>query len=342
MADSRIMAFEMGIPATYAGEPAFVILHRSLYEMYTVLRINRGQLTVLSIILAVLAALLAAFLTWRFVRPIRVIKDTVDSLAKGDLTAAPNITLRDEIGRLSDSVEELGKALQRVDVLRQEVIANVSHELRSPLALITGYAEMVRDINWKDEDKRNADLNLIIQEARRMSEMVSDIMDYSQFQAGYISLKKEWYSLWEIVESEILRCGKTAAVHRIRVSLESPESESQVFVDALKISQVIRNLLYNAINHTADGDIITVTVTEHGGGWKAAIANPGDPIPEEDRNLIWERYQRSQHQGGRRQGTGIGLSIVSTILRAHGMDYGVECRDGRTVFWFTVPEHTEL
>lgn len=111
-------------------------------------------------------------------------------------------------------------------------------------------------------------------------------------------------------------------------------SDIPVHVDALKISQVIRNLLNNAVNHTADHGIITVALTEKENKVKVSVANPGDPIPIEDREIIWERYQRSQHHGGRKKGTGIGLSIVSTFLKAHDMPYGVECEDGMTTFWF--------
>lgn len=332
--NSEPIALEIGIPVLYGNRQASVVLYHSLDQLHTVLHINRNQLVMLSIILTLVAAIVAAWLSRRFVKPIRIIKCTVDKLAKGELTATPGLSLNDELGQLSDSVEELSQALQRVDILRKEVIANVSHELRSPLALIRGYAEMVKDINWRDDEKRNENLNLIIQEASRMSEMVSDIMDYSQLQAGYIQLKKDWYNLYEIVESEIANCEQSAAEYGITIRLESIQNDIPVHVDAMKICQVMRNLLNNAINHTADGGEISVVIENLKSKIKVSVINLGEPIPEEDRSIIWERYQRSQHHGGRRKGTGIGLSIVSTFLKAHDMQYGIDCENGLTSFWF--------
>lgn len=329
--------FEMGIPVTYGGEPAYAFLHHPLDEVFTVLNMNRRQLTALSILLTVVASALAAILSHLFVGPIFKLKKTVDRLAAGDLDATPGLRRRDELGQLSDSVEALGQALKRVDVLRKEVIANVSHEMRSPLSLIIGYAEMVRDMNWREDEKREADLNLIIQEARRMSEMVKDIMDYSQFQAGFIQLNVSTNNLCEIVESEVTRCLPSAAAYGIGIDQVFARDELPADVDAIKICLVVRNLLSNAINHTKDGGTITVSVMETDQNIRVSVINPGDPIPEADRAIIWERYHRSQHQGGRRQGTGIGLSIVSTILTAHGMDYGVDCERGQTIFWFAYP-----
>ena len=328
------LVLEIGIPVTYDNRPALIVLYHSLDQLHTVLRINRSQLVTLSITLSVIAAILAALLSRRFVKPIHVIKETVDQLAKGELSATPGLSQRDELGQLADSVEQLGKALQRVDILRKEVIANVSHELRSPLALIRGYAEMVRDINWKNDEKREENLNLIIQEAGRMSEMVSDILDYSQLQAGYVQAKMDWYNLYEIIESEVAHCEQSAKEYGIEIRLESVQKEIPVKIDAMKISQVMRNLLNNAVNHTTAGGTISVVIQKWNSRLRVSVTNPGEPIPEEDRTIIWERYQRSQHHGGRKKGTGIGLSIVSTYLKAHGMGYGVDCKDALTTFWF--------
>lgn len=347
---NRIFGYELGFPVTYDGEPCFIIL-RNMLMLKTTLDLNRRQLIILSILLTAIASVLAAVLSRQFTRPIYQLRDTIERLTHHDFSARPQVERDDELGQLSRSVDELGQALQQVDVLRKEVIANVSHELRSPLAVISGYAEMVRDITWRDEAQRNEGLNLIISESRRMSEMVNDILDYSQLQAGYTQLKLDWYNLCDILDSEVNACRRGAAEHQITLTLHCHQEEVPVHVDALKLSQVIRNLLYNAINHTPEqGEILIVTeackkaapekdgnVSHH---VRVSVKNPGPPIPEAERELIWERYQRSQHHNGRRLGTGIGLSIVSTILQAHGMEYGVDCDEGWTVFWFEFSEET--
>lgn len=332
---TRITWVRFGLPVEYDGQDCYVLMYHSLSDIYSMLAVNRQQLVILCVLLTVVASVLAALMARQFTKPVFAIKRAVDSLAKGDLTAAPNLDRRDELGQLSDSVAVLGQELQRVEVLRREVIANVSHELRTPLAHIGGYAEMVRDITWPDEQKRNEDLNFIIREIKRMTEMVNDILDYSQLQAGFLPLKQENFNLYDIIESEIDNCRKSAEENTLSLVLRSTQTEYPVFVDALKLSQVIRNLIYNAINHTADGGTVTVALEAiNDAAVRVSVINPGEPIPQEERTLIWERYQRSQHQGGRREGTGIGLSIVSTILQAHDMPYGVDCEDGLTSFWF--------
>ena len=194
----------------------------------------------------------------------------------------------------------------------------------------------VRDIHWKDEDARNEDLDLIIEESNRMSEMVNDILDYSQLQSGYIRLHPEFFDLAGLAESETSHCAAAAETYGIRIHFESDPESVFITADPLKLSQVLRNLLYNAINHTPEGELITVALKQTGKTVRLSVKNPGTPISKEDQEIIWERYQRSQHQSGRRMGTGIGLSIVSTILDAHGMKYGVSSDDTETVFWFDV------
>ena len=230
----------------------------------------------------------------------------------------------------------LVRALQKVDTLQKEIIANVSHELRSPLSLIMGYTNMVRDITWNDDKERDDNLNLILREANRLSMMVDDIMDLSQLEAGCTTLHRAPVNLYEIVTQEVDSGKRAASLYNIKIDLTSFTETITANVDALKISSVLRNLLNNAINHTEDGGIITVTIDQKDSAALVSVANPGQPIPRKELDVIWERYQRVQHQAGRKEGTGIGLAIVRTILKAHGCKYGVVSENGVNTFWFSV------
>ena len=255
--DQRIDAILMPFSVTYGGADAFLVLFNRL-DLSAVTRLNRQQLIFMSAFLTLSAAILAAGFSRHFTKPILTIRDTVDRLAGNDFDARADIRRRDELGDLAASVGLLGQSLSRIDVLRKELIANVSHELRSPLAVIAGYAEMVRDIHWKDPQMREEDLDLIIHEARRMSEMVNDILDYSQLQSGYTALHPEVCSFCALVRREIDACLARSAEYRIPIRFLPPAAEVQLLADPLKMSQVLRNLLYNAINHTPEGEEITV------------------------------------------------------------------------------------
>ena len=336
--DHHMISIHIGIPVTYAGENAYLLIENTI-RTDTAFTFNRIQLIILTVVLTIAASILAAVGSRYFTKPIFAIKRTVDRLAENDFSARADVNRHDELGELADSVGLLGQALARVDVLRKEVIANVSHELRSPLSVISGYAELVRDIHWKDEEARNEDLDLIIEESNRMSEMVNDILDYSQLQSGYIRLRPEYLDFTGLAESETSHCAAAAATYGIQIQFEAPADSVFINADPLKLSQVLRNLLYNAINHTPEGETITVSLEQKSDHTaRLSVKNPGTPISEEDKKIIWERYQRSQHQSGRRMGTGIGLSIVSTILNAHGMKFGVDSDEKGTAFWFEVTE----
>lgn len=333
---TKSKALVVGVPATYLGEPVVFLLYNYITQVDTIQALNRRQLLKLSLLLTLMASLISFVLARHFSRPIQKIKDAVEKLTEGDLTATPQVRRSDELGALSDSVEKLGCELRRVDVLRKEVIANVSHELRAPLSLITGYSEMVRDVTGGDEKARRQNMELIIREANRLSEMVDDIMDYSQMQAGYSELKREVCNLYELAQSSVEYGRSVARQYDVSVLFESYSKDIPIRLDAMKLSQVLRNLLNNAVNHTENGRAIEVKITGNEKAVVVSVTNPGEEIPADRLKQIWERYQRVQHQGGRKEGTGIGLAIVSTILTAHGLDYGANSGDGRNCFWFSI------
>lgn len=335
---TKLVRIDTGFPVVYEHFDSYIIISQVL-DLETTLKLNRKILILLSLLLSILSAALAAIFSRHFTKPIYQIIHSVDQLTKNDFTPIPPFKRKDELGELSISVAQLSQSLQKVDRLGKELIANVSHELRSPLAIISGYAELVRDIDWKDELQREEDLNLIIQEANHLAEMVTDILDYSQLQANGITLHLLPLNLYELAKSEQSRCIPLAAKHFISIQLQASSKDLLILADESKITQVIRNLLYNAINHTPEHGIVTLWISKHENHIRFSVCNPGEPIPEEDQELIWERYKQSQHLSGRTLGTGIGLSIVKTILIAHEMTYGVEYKNGHTIFWFETRLH---
>lgn len=330
-------AILIGVPMTLFQRPAALLLSNTITQIEALQRLNRQQLFLFTIILTIFASTISFFLAQHFIRPIKTIKEAIVRLTKGELYSVPKLNREDELGTLSESVADLSTELQRVDVLRKEVIANVSHELRSPLALITGYGEMVRDVSGSDERLRKEHMDLIISEAHRMSAMVDDIMDFSIMQAGYTQLKSEVWNTYEVVSSVVAYARGIANQYDITVDFEADSTNGNALFDRIKMEQVLRNLINNGINHTPKNERLLIKLTNTAAGTKVAVINPGKDIPPEQLELIWERYQRVQHQAGHKEGTGIGLAIVKTILTSHAFDYGAESKNGVTCFWFVVP-----
>jgi len=330
-------AILIGVPTTLFQRPAALLLSNTITQIEALQSLNRQQLFLFTIILTIFASTISFFLAQHFIRPIKTIKEAIIRLTNGELYSVPKLNRSDELGTLSESVADLSTELQRVDVLRKEVIANVSHELRSPLALITGYGEMVRDVSGSDERLRKEHMDLIISEAHRMSAMVDDIMDFSIMQAGYTQLKNEIWNTYEVVSSVVAYARGIANQYDITVDFEADRTNGNALFDRIKMEQVLRNLINNGINHTPKNERLLIKLTNTSAGTKVAVINPGKDIPPEQLELIWERYQRVQHQAGHKEGTGIGLAIVKTILTSHAFEYGAESKNGMTCFWFVVP-----
>lgn len=330
-------AILIGVPTTLFQRPAALLLSNTITQIEALQSLNRQQLFLFTIILTIFASTISFFLAQHFIRPIKTIKEAIIRLTNGELYSVPKLKRSDELGTLSESVADLSTELQRVDVLRKEVIANISHELRSPLALITGYGEMVRDVSGNDERLRKEHMDLIISEAHRMSAMVDDIMDFSIMQAGYTQLKNEIWNTYEVVSSVVAYARGIANQYDITVDFEADRTDGNALFDRIKMEQVLRNLINNGINHTPKNERLLIKLTNTSAGTKVAVINPGKDIPPEQLELIWERYQRVQHQAGHKEGTGIGLAIVKTILTSHAFEYGAESKNGVTCFWFVVP-----
>jgi signal transduction histidine kinase len=256
-------------------------------------------------------------------------------MAGGNLAARIKLVSRDEIGRLADTINHMGHELSKIDQLRKDLIANVSHELRTPLSLIKGYAETIRDISGSVPEKREKQVNIIIEEADRLSNIVDDILNLSQMQAGYLNLQIGSFMLSDTLDKVLKRFEILGEKTKVSLHLENAPA-FLVKADETRIEQVLFNLINNAFNHSAPGGIIKVATFESPDKVRVSVSDTGKGIPKEEIDYIWDRFYKADKSGQRKMsGTGLGLAIVKNILNAHHAAFGVESQVGLgTTFWF--------
>ena len=294
------------------------------------------QLIYITAIVIVISILLSLYLANRMARPILNINSKAKELAKGNYDVGFEHYGIKEVDELSDTLNYMGKEVSKVDEYRRDLMANVSHDLKTPLTMIKAYAEMVRDISYKNKKKREEDLNIIISEVNRLNYLVEDILVSSKLQSSTDELVIETFDLaFEI--HEIINKYTYLDKEGYKIILDIP---SNIFVkaDKKRIDQVIYNLVNNAINYTGDDKKVTIRVTPSKKDYLVEVIDTGKGIKEEELVNIWERYYMNEKNHKRNAvGTGLGLSIVKSILEKHKFDYGVNSVLGQgTTFFFRI------
>jgi signal transduction histidine kinase len=319
------------------SENLYVFAVFSMVDVNEASRLLLQQLWIITAVLAVVSVLLALILSRMFSKPIVSVTRSARNMAEGKLDVVLPVRSKDEIGQLTQALNELGVELSKTEALRRELIANVSHELRSPLSVIQGFAETVRDVTWPIEEKRSAQLTMISEEAARLSHIVTDILDYSRMQSGVDAINVGTFPLRPVLKDMTGKFEVSSGQKDIRLELDC--ADINVRFDNNKLMQVLSNLLSNAINHAPEHTTVTIRAEKLTDSVKISIGNAGTAIPVVELDRIWERYHRvPQTQGTASSGTGLGLSIVKSILDLHDVPFGVSSDAKGTVFWFeTVP-----
>jgi len=295
----------------------------------------RVQLLYISGIMLLLSVALALLIARKVSKPIEAISRTAGELGKGNYNVVFRGTGYQEVVQLANVLTQAAGELSKTEELRQELISNVSHDLRTPLTLIAGYSEMIRDM----PDEANAEnMQVIIDETNRLSSLVNDLLDLSQLQAGTQRMSIERFDLNELTEEIAGRVSRFCEQDGYRIAY-APVAEIFVNGDRDRIAQVIYNILLNAITHTGPDKVITIRLIVSGQSARLEVIDTGDGIAPENLPHIWERYYKvdSTHKRAT-SGSGLGLAIVRSILDRHpGVDYGVESEVGRgSTFWFSI------
>ncbi len=247
--------------------------------------------------------------------------------------------LKETITELKQANEQLQRDINekiQIDEMRKEFIANVSHELKTPIALIQGYAEGLTEGMCEDEESRNYYCGVILDEAVKMNRMVRQLLNLTALEFGNDALVMEEFDLAEVIRGILESSGILIRQKEARVLFERKEP-LMVAADEFKIEEVITNYLNNALNHVRGENEIRITAEEEGDRAVVTVYNTGNPIPEEDIPKLWTKFYKVDKARTRAYGgSGIGLSIVKAIVDSHHQTCGVRNKEGGVEFWFTV------
>ncbi len=319
------------------SENEYIFLNTALEDVNSTTSILRGQLIYITLTIILLSILVSIYLSKMLNKPIINITNEAKKLASGNKEIYITKSNIKEIDDLRDAIYYANKEINKTDELRRDLLANVSHDLKTPLTMIKAYAEMIRDINKDDENKRNENLNIIIDETDRLNILVNDLLNLSKMEADKESLVITEFDLVELIKNIIKKYNVIKETENYKFNLKLPE-KALVSGDINKISQVIYNLVNNAINYTGNDLTVTIEVIEKKKTYLVNIIDTGKGIKENELNIIWDKYYKNEKNHKRNKvGTGVGLSIVKNILNKHKFKYGVKSKINEgTIFYFEI------
>ncbi len=317
------------------GKACYLIVNAPLAPVDATTQVLQSQLLIVTVISLLFAFVLSYFLAKKMAAPVVKISETAGELAKGNykinFEGGGYTEVNTLAGVLNHATEELGKT----DKLRRDLVANVSHDLRTPLTIIKSYAEMIRDISGNNPEKRDAHTKVIIDEADRLTLLVKDMLDLSILEAGTGSFKMEIFNLSDTLRSMLMRFKLMEEQEGYNFEVTC-EEDIYICADEQRIEQVIFNYIGNAVNYTGEDKRIIIKLMKKEGKAHFSVTDTGQGIEPEKLEKVWERYYKASGSMKRQaKGTGIGLSIVKEILQAHNAGYGADSTVGQgSTFWF--------
>ena len=326
--------------ATKLSNNLYIFISTSLIPLDSTINIIEQQLIVVSIVVLLLSIVVAYFISKRLSLPITKISKAAKLISKGKLKTKFETTSDiKELVDLTNALNDMKDELSKTEELQKDLMANVSHDLKTPLTMIKAYAELILDININDKEKCKNNLTIIIEEVNRLNTLVNDILALTKVENDLDKLDISSFDLIKLIE-------KIVKQHNIYVIKDGYSIEfihnniKELIIDAdkKKIEQVIYNLLNNALNYTGEDKKIIIKIVEDDKDYTIMVIDSGKGIDKKEIDHIFDRYYRSKKNHKRYvYGTGLGLSIVKNILLLHNYPYGVTSKKNKgTTFYFKI------
>lgn len=335
---------------------SYIILIRTPIEaIRESVSISNSFLILVGSICVLISSILTFLLSKAFTKPIKELNEIALSIANLDFSKKYEVSSYDEIGALGSSINKLSDNLQKtiqdlkaanidlekdveekskLNEMRSQFISDVSHELKTPIALIQGYAEGLVDGIVTDEESKKYYCEVILDEANKMNHLTKDLLDLSRLEYGTNELHLESFNLTDLITTTLKK--NELLFNEKNVTCEFNESgEIYVVADSNRIEQVLTNYITNALKHVCNENIIRCTITEKENLVRVSIFNSGNPILEEDLPRLWTRFYKVDSSRNRTVGgTGLGLSLVKAIMLQHKNKFGVNNVENGVEFWF--------
>ena len=355
--DDRLKSEYLELWGTLPASGYYCIMRIPMESIHVNAQISTEFVLYIAILALIIGVIMIQFLSQRIAQPILELTRLSERMANLDFNAKYLSGGKNEIGQLGEHFNKMSETLEktiselktannelqqnldekiRIDDERREFLSNVSHELKTPLALIQGYAEGLRDCVNDDEESRDYYCEVIMDEANKMNTLVRKLLTLNQLETGYDKIEMVRFDLADLIRGKVASSMLLAEQKNAKISLKCPE-KVHVWGDEFKVEEVLTNYLSNAINHVDGALEIRILVEDNRETHKVrtTVFNTGSRIPEEDLDLVWDKFFKVDKARTRAYGgSGVGLSIVRAIMESFHQAYGVRNEEDGVSFWF--------
>lgn len=331
------VVFTVGVPYMQDGVVlGAVFIHTSEQNIEASYRdILEQSLRAMMIALAI-GAVMILIISQLITQPLRAMSRAADRFARGDFRQRVRVNSRDEVGLLATSFNSMADELERLEQTRRDFVANVSHELRSPLTSIQGFINGMLDGTVQEEDREHY-LSIVLDETRRLNKLITTLLDLSHIESGQTALNITTFDINELISRVLIRQEGRIEAKGIEVEIDFSKDICPVNADPDRIEQVLINLIDNAIKYGKENGTLTLSTGRADGAVRITVADDGPGIPEADLPLVFERFHKVDKAHTKGNGTGLGLAIAKSIIDQHSQRIWVESKEGEgATFIFTL------